>query len=279
MKKKILVLGHTGSLGSQIYNDLRKEKVITYGLSRSNCNFNDNFQSLKKKIIKIKPDIIINCIAVLGIKFCEEKKRYAKRINFFLPKFLGEITQEINNKLYHFSTEAVFSGRGKKNYYETVKPNANTVYGKTKYLADKFLIKKKNCFIIRLPILYGPSNSNQIITKLTRGLLSNKKVFVSNDIFSSPVYTPFISSFIINQIIKKEYSIKLIHITTNKIVSLYNFMKKISILLKKETYLVKVQDSFFKEKIKKPKNLGLKTKYKFSIDRTTINKKIIKKII
>lgn len=279
-KKTLIILGHTGSLGSQLFQDLKKKKIKVFGFSRKNIKFEKNFKSIEKKIINYQPSIIINCIGFLGLKNCEKNKKEAKKINYNFPIFLAKVSTKYKIKLVHFSTEAVFSGN-KKNvpYFENSLPNPKTIYGKTKLDADNFLYKKKNCFIIRLPMLYGPTNKKQIIYKLTSNIIKNKKIFVANDVFSSPVYTPFVSRFVMNKVIKKNYKMKLVHITSNRKISIYNFMKKIGLILKKGKYLIKVKDKFFKDTFNKPKNLGLKTLNKFCIDKTIINKKIVNNII
>ena len=64
---------------------------------------------------------------------------------------------------------------------------------------------------------------------------------------------------------------------------MYFFIKKIVKIIKKETYVFPVKDSFFNKKedknVIKPKYLGLKTKYAECIDKTVINKKLISGLI
>ena len=119
--------------------------------------------------------------------------------------------------------------------------------------------------IIRLPLLFGPTNKKQIVGKLKSRLLTNKKVYASSDIFSTPVYTPNLAEFIFKTIIIKTKfnKKKIIHYTSDKYLSIYQLMKDISKKIKKDHLLIRVKDSFFKSKIQKPKNLGLKTLIKY----------------
>lgn len=284
-KIKILILGSSGSLGSQLVKDLKNNYQLIK-ISRKNHFFDENFNQLKKLIIKIKPCFIINCIAILGLKFCENNLKETLKFNYKLPKKVSDFSSKNNIKFIHFSSEAVFIGNKKRKIYrEDDKGNPTTCYGISKFKADRYLIKKKNTLVVRLPLLYGPTNKNQIVSKLVSAVKNNKKIHVSTDIYSTPVYTPFVSSFIKNFVLVNSsffFKKKIIHISTNKLISIYCFIKKIVKIIKKETYVFPVKDSFFNkenENVIKPKYLGLKTKFAQCIDKTVINKKLISGLI
>jgi dTDP-4-dehydrorhamnose reductase len=284
-KNKILILGSSGSLGSQLVKDLKNSYQLIK-VSRNNHFFDENFNQLKKIILKKKPSFIINCIAILGLKFCEKNPKETFKFNYKLPKKVSDFSSKNNIKFIHFSTEAVFIGNKKKKIYgENEKGNPSTLYGISKLKADHYLIKKKNTLIVRLPVLYGPTNKNQIISKLVSSIKNNKKIYVSTDVYSTPVYTPFVSNFIKNFILRNGsffFNKKIIHISTNNLISMYFFIKKIAKIIKKEKYVSPTKDSYFNkenENIVKPKNLGLKTKFAQCKDKTIINKKLINSLI
>ena len=265
MKEKILIIGSKGAVGLQLIQTLKKFKNNKYkGISRKNFDFK-NFDKIKKIINNYKPSHIINCAAITGLIQCEENFDEALEINTYLPLKLSKFVEGKKIKLIHFSTDAVFSGSIKKKIYnESDLPNPTSIYGKTKFLAEELIKFNKNVLIIRLPILFGPSNKNQIIDKLTTNLLNNKEVFASTDIFSTPVFTPYLCSFLYNDVILKKNFLnkRIIHFTSNQYMSIYDLIKKISIKLDINNKIKKVKDSHFKSKIIKPKNLGLKSHYK-----------------
>lgn len=265
MQTKVLIIGSRGAVGSQLIQTLIKSKNKKYkGISRKNFDFKD-FNKLKKIINNYKPSHIINCAAITGLLQCEENINEAFEINTCLPLKLSKLVERKKIKFIHFSTDAVFSGSIKKKIYdENDLPNPTSIYGKTKFFAEELIKFNKNVLIIRLPILFGPSNKNQIIDKLTTNLLNNKKVLASTDIFSTPVFTPYLCSFVCNKIIFKNkfFNKRIVHFTSNEYMSIYDLIKKISIKLKINNKINKVKDNYFKSKIIKPKNLGLKSIYK-----------------
>ena len=273
MIKKILIIGSNGSLGKEIIKTFIFYKFTNYlSLNRKKVDVVKNFKKLEKIIIKYKPTHIINCVAMTNILRCENESSAAYETNSIFPIKLANNIKKKNIKLIHFSTEAVFRGSLKhKLYNEKDKSEPTTVYGKSKLLADQYLVNFRNSLIIRLPLLFGPTHENQIVDRLIKKLLLNEKIFVSTDVYSTPVYTPDLSKFLFLNILKKNYSYsgKIIHFTSKKYLSMYQFIKILAKFIKKEKLIKGVKDSFFeKDKSKakfpalKPKFLGLKTIYK-----------------
>ena len=99
-----------------------------------------------------------------------------------------------------------------------------------------------------------------------QNLLFNRKTYASTDIYSTPVYTPNLASFILSEIILRGRfkNKKLIHFTSNKYLSIHGLIYKISKNLKKSHLISKVKDSYFKSKVKKPKNLWLRSVLKYN---------------
>ena len=203
-----------------------------------------------------------------GLIFCENKKQEAFKINTSLPLSILKIIKNKEIKFLHFSTEAVFEGNKKnKLYSERDKPKPNTIYGKSKFEADKKILKQKNTLIIRLPLLFGPTHKNQIVDRLLKALKKGRQVYVADDVYSTPIYTPELCKFIYSNFIKqnKPFKLNLVHLTGSKLLSMYELIFNLSKNIKKidPDQIIKVKDAFFKTDIKvKPKNLGLTSQHK-----------------
>ena len=127
---------------------------------------------------------------------CETESSAAYEANTIFPIKLANNIKKKNIKLIHFSTEAVFRGNLKhKLYNEKDIPEPTTIYGKSKLLADQYLGNFRNSLIIRLPLLFGPTHENQIVDRLIKKLLLNEKIFVSTDVYSTPVIHQTYQSF------------------------------------------------------------------------------------
>jgi len=156
MKNKnatILILGATGMLGNALLKYLSSnkdfkifgtardwEKVITLPKSLQANIFRislgiESLAVLEDLLLKIKPDIVINCIGVIKQSPLSEKRKIAVEINALLPHLIAETLTRHHIKLIHISTDCVFSGN-KGGYREFDDSDAIDVYGKTKFLGE-----------------------------------------------------------------------------------------------------------------------------------------------
>ena len=265
--KKILLIGSSGALAKQINETLLlKKKFVIKNISREKFNYIKNFKKLENIIKKFKPNFIFNCAALVGSKFCENDIDLAYEINFLFPLKLVNLLNNTKVNFIHFSTETVFEGKKlKKIYNENDVPNPISIYGKSKYLGELAASKYKNTLIIRLPLLFGPTHKKQIISKMLLNLKLNKKIRVAKDVYYTPAFSPYVADFLFFIINNKDkvFKKKLIHFDSKNYYSLSSFIKKLAKLLNKDHLVIDVKDSFFKHKNVKPKNLGLKSKYRF----------------
>lgn len=149
---RILVLGVSGMLGSVMFRSLWDEKEYdVYGCSRSflsqkyfndamlnkivsGVDVNDN-DSLLRLFVRVKPQVIINCVGLIKQLSLANDALCALPINSVLPHRLARLCELLGTRLIHVSTDCVFSG-GKGNYVETDVPDAEDLYGRSKYLGE-----------------------------------------------------------------------------------------------------------------------------------------------
>lgn len=138
---KYLVLGAGGMAGHLITNFLLEQGEVVEGLARRELPFCkthvmdvSNFDSLKELIITNQYNVVINCIGVLN-KTAENNIDNAILLNSYLPHFLARITENLNTRIIHISTDCVFSGK-KGHYNENDNPDGESYYDKTKALGE-----------------------------------------------------------------------------------------------------------------------------------------------
>lgn len=250
IKTKILILGATGMLGSQVckyfYN---KKKYATICVARSRKKFTllnstgkkkikatfldlQSLKKTKKMILKLQPDYLINCVGMVKQIMNKQNKKETFFLNTKLPKVLSDLAKSENFKFIHFSTDCVFSGK-RGHYRENDVSDYKDYYGKTKYLGENDSINTIN---LRTSIIGHELNTK--IGLLEWFLSSKKKVFGFKNAIFSGLTTLEIAKILEKHIINKNViKFGTFHISS-KPINKYNLLKMISKIYKKDILIV-----------------------------------------
>lgn len=144
---KILVLGANGMAGHVIAIYMREMGYNVTAFTRRPFKYckniiGDAFDSdkIESEIILGGYDAVVNCIGVLN-EYAEKNKMEAVYLNAYFPHFLSKITEKLNTKLIHISTDCVFSGNTGP-YYENSFKDGKSFYDRSKALGE--IIDSKN---------------------------------------------------------------------------------------------------------------------------------------
>jgi dTDP-4-dehydrorhamnose reductase len=226
--KRILLLGSSGKMGQAIDHALPGNcQIIRHNSSTFDAA---DFPGVRTLLANCRPDIVINCVAFLGIDPCEREPEKALRLNTLYPKLLAECAAESDFTLVHFSTESVFSDRAEGMYCENDIPLPINLYGFTKYGGDRFVQDlAERHYLFRLPILFGRSNhASQFMEKMLARIKEGERTLrISDDIFVTPGYTPDLAAEVI-RIASSATPYGLYHLANSGITSLHGLMSRIT---------------------------------------------------
>lgn len=205
MKHKVLVIGHTGLLGSQMMQALVKSGYDAIGSDLSAGGIDiTNQESVAEHIQGASPWAVINCAAYTDVENCEDDKYFeiAKKVNGKGPGILARYCLQHKIHFVHFSSETVF-GLNKQNGYtedfKTFSPLSN--YAKSKLMGEEEIIaaaggligsdfsnQETRIYIIRTSWLFGPGAKN-FINKILKFASEKDEIEVVTDEVACPTYT------------------------------------------------------------------------------------------
>lgn len=274
MKKKILIFGGSGLLGSNFIFFLQKKYKFIFNYTNKKIFFenikyvkifndikNLNFTDINKKIKKIKPDIVFNCLALTNIDECERNIEESYSINYLFVETLSKICKNNKIKFIHISTDQLYSKNNKfKN--ETFETNPTNVYGQHKLISEKACLENNSQALVIRTNFFGYSLYHKKLTDII--LLNKNNINLLNDYFYTPIYVGLLCE-IIDKLIKKNAK-GLFNIVGNDRVSKNDFgmllvkyaklnknlIKSVSINKKNVLFAKRTQDlSLSNKKIKK----------------------------
>ncbi len=190
MKKKILITGGAGYIGSKLATKLVSIgyevtviDILKFSSKSLNHLFtNKNFHFIKgdvrnKKLIKkliVKSEFIIPLAALVGAPLCEKYKSEAIAVNLNSIKYLLAEASKKQKKIIYLTTNSGY-GVGEKNKHcdETSPLRPISLYGRTKVESEKIVMNYENSIAFRLATVFGYSY------RMRTDLLVNNFVFKS----------------------------------------------------------------------------------------------------
>ncbi len=257
---KILILGSRGMLGSDLVYIFRDLKPI--GWDKKELDITHKKEA-KKKIKKIKPEIIINAVAYTDVERAENEFALAKKINTEAVKNLVRICAEIGAIFVYYSTDYVFAGKKKSGYNENDIPKSSVnKYGLSKLFGERQILnfKFKNLnlkyYLIRTSWLFGsktePKEHKSFVQTILKLAKEKKDLEVINDQFGKPTYT-FDLAQATRQLLEEQHPFGVYHLTNEGVTTWYKFAKEIIKLAGLKTSVLACKTSEYKTLAKRPK--------------------------
>jgi dTDP-4-dehydrorhamnose reductase len=269
---RIIITGGTGLLGKSLIEtcEPRHEIVATYigGYNMEDCpQFRYRRLDIRDHIGHahllegFSPDVIIHTAGIGSPDYAEQHTEESWEINIGGTRNILSLCEKYNAKLIYISSNGIYDGE-KAPYGEEDMPEPINYYGMLKLEGEKLLAKAKiPCSIVRPILMYGWNHvferhniATYAISKITNG----EQVQVYDDIFVTPLFSHSCAKAIWKIIEKEKYDI--FNIAGADRVSIYQLLGKVAEIFDLDANLIKpVQQGFFNEWVKRPKDTSFKT--------------------
>lgn len=182
---KLLILGHSGVIGSNLLDFFLEKNIITYGVSRSSTTnntdidpldfrYSDSVKSLKSFIHSQQISHVVNCVGDPGPDSCEVNQERGFELNTLVVHHIIEAIKNSGVNLIHLSS--IYSyGFLPGPYAEDDATLPVNYYGVTKVIAEKLIKDRLGQFlIVRLPLMVGVgSHPMDYFTKIQKMALES----------------------------------------------------------------------------------------------------------
>lgn len=166
---RCVITGASGLLGRPVHQALiqlqesyPQLELFPWAFSRSSQGLHKvdlcDQKSLKKALDEQHPELILHTAAERRPDVSEKDPQGTQQLNVEATDTIAQWCEENNSKLIYLSTDYVFDG-SQAPYGLHDQPNPLNAYGLSKWEGEKVVLNAcRSAWILRVPILYGPSS-------------------------------------------------------------------------------------------------------------------------
>ncbi len=204
IKKKILIFGGSGLLGSHCYNYFVKNYDVRWTFSnpiKKDKNsiryvYDKNISKLENIIKDFKPDIVINSLGLVSVDDCEKNHELAYNLNTKFVSNIVELLQKYrmcNTYLIQISSGGVYGNRVNNKdmpWEETSDLNPLSIYAKSKVDGEYEALKFEGPSLIIRSDFYGLNkirNNRTLLSWIIHDAKKNIQMKGWENIFFSPI--------------------------------------------------------------------------------------------
>ena len=207
-KKRVLLLGANGMLGSEIsskFSGLENIEILTCFRSQLEIdNLGRYRRNFCKLVTELKPDYVVNCVGINRNNMGRSGIIQQLIVNGIFPRYIAKKSDHYGYFMIQISTDGVFFGK-KGGYEETNRKYPRSIYSFSKILGEK---DSDSVLIIRCSIVgRSPADQNSLsLFSWFQNLKPNASVSGYTNQKWNGVTTQYLASLIVG-LVQSEYRI------------------------------------------------------------------------
>lgn len=220
---KILVTGSDGQLGSEL-REVLERACPGCAVYATAADFDISDREATENYLRAgKFSHVVNCAAYTAVDRAEEEKLRCAEVNIDGVSNLARLSEELDYKIIHISTDYVFDGSSNRPYTESDKPNPTSVYGTTKRKGETALLGlAPQSIIIRTGWLYSSFGHNFVKTILAKAPQAEKLRVVFDQV-GTPTYAADLAEAIAEIILHHPWKAGIYNYANEGVASWYDF--------------------------------------------------------
>lgn len=219
----VWIAGASGRVGSALLRliDHGKYAVITSDkeVDITDLDVVTNFAAINR------PDIVINCAALLASNGGTIDKLEAYRLNALGARNMAIASESVGATIVHFSTDDVYSGKSPVLVNEFDTPHPIRIYGRSKLAGETFVRELNPQHVILRSSWVYDDRPGWLFSQVLEAGRSGAPIEVAANQFSSPTSTISVAAATLAIIEAEEYG--LFHIASRGTCSRFEFAKRI----------------------------------------------------
>ena len=196
MKQNAYIAGCGGMLGQAFWKVWGKNFKITAtdkDVNEDWLKYLDfrNYAEYEKQVRSAKPDVLIHLGALTDLEYCEQHPEETYETNTLAVENAVKIANIFHVPLIYISTAGIYDGK-QSVYDDWDVPNPLGVYGRSKYLGERFVIENSHdYYIFRAGWMMGGGKKDKKFIKLMHDQIASgaTTLHVVNDKDGTPTYT------------------------------------------------------------------------------------------
>lgn len=208
--------------GSKTLPPLENTEAVSFDLT-------DN-AALQRLVLDVFPDAIVNCAAISSPADVDKNPELANKMNAELPEQLAVLAHHVGARFVHLSTDMVFDGSAAP-YVNTDVPMPSTLYGTTKLLAEKKVLKisPHTTVVLRLSHVSGNSLTTRrsLHEKLLRAWAAGEKTKCAVNEIKCPLSASVLADLIL-EILQRPKLSGIYHYAGADALSRYDMARRIA---------------------------------------------------
>ena len=159
---RLVITGANGMLGAELIPLLVPHHEVR-ACGHADCDITDG-AAVRRVFADAKPQVVINCAAMTDVDGSERDSERAMAVNARGAGNVARAAEEVGARVFHISTDYVFSGSQRRPFTEPDKPNPISIYGQSKLEGERMVLyaagRVSPHLVIRTSWLYGRHRAN-----------------------------------------------------------------------------------------------------------------------